>query len=541
MATTHGNEEHRWSMHRRKFLSAAALGGVGLAGGALVGCGDDDDDATGGPPGTSTSTSASGSPSGPKRGGIVYGQGYQGQTLSPNSSALRPPELAAIFDSLTRLTNDGVLEPSLAESWELDPNDNKKWVFHLRDTEWSDGKPFTAEDVKFTFDYIRDPNNKSAWISRAGTIEDVEVLDARTVVVKCTGDGDPIFPKRAFELFIQPKHYVGDPNFGDAAQATKPIGTGAFVLDSYSAGSLIRLKANPSSWRGTLGVDAVEIRVLLDNQTRLAAFEAREVDMIDIVPLPDLERVRGMSGAEIKREPTVGYNGWDLGYFDPPTADPRVRLAINHAVDMQTIADTVFFGLPKVMTQAVTEDTFGYNPAIKGYAYDPELARQLLREAGFADGFTVQMAFRGDSGVQSRPFALATASYLEEVGIRTELIPLEVNVWRSRIYGQEKAEPIMQNTWVSGPARDASVALQWFLSDNPRKAYNRPDFDEAYKAAVGTFDEAERLAQFHKCLEIFYEDPPNNWGVENVSANGFWTNKIKEYDNSEFLDTIVLA
>src|SRR5690606_18720489 len=97
----------------------------------------------------------------------------------------------------------------------------------------------------------------------------------------------------------------------------------------------------------------------------------------DIVPLPDLERVRGMSGAELKREPTVGYNGWDLGYFEAPTQDRRVRLAINHAVDMQAIADTVFFGLPKVMTQAVTEDTFGYNPAITGYAYDPGLAREL--------------------------------------------------------------------------------------------------------------------------------------------------------------------
>ena len=526
---------HHERLTRRRLLGSATLGSIGLVAAALIGCGGEEKEES------KNEGGAAGQPA-VKRGSIVYGANYPGQSLSPNAAVVSGlPEFQGIFDALTRMNSKAELEPGLATSWELDPKDKRKWIFRLRDAAWQDGKPFRAEDVKFTFDYVVDSNNKSAVITRAGTVDSVQVIDNKTVAITAKGAGDPILPKRVTEVLIQPKHYIGDPAFGDQAQATKPIGTGAYLLDEYARGSRIKLKLNPTSWRGTQGVDAADIRLVTDNQTRLAAFESADLDLITSVPLPDIDRVRAQKNVTVTRGIPSGYTGWDLEYFDPPVSDKRVRLAINYAVDMAQIAKTVFFGLPKVMTQAVTETTFGYNPNIKGYKFDPDQARSLLKQAGYGDGIKVKMGFRSGHGVQSSEFAQAMADYLKDVGIRTELIPLEINVWRDRIYGRTKKEPIMNNTWVSGAYREASVALQWFLSTDQGKAYNRKDFDEAYQAAVEEFDEEKRKQFYWKCLAIFYEDPPDNWGVEGVGASAYRADKIKAFDDLSVLDTMILA
>ena len=531
--TSFRNHLDRSRLSRRRLLGGAAVGGASLAA-AVIGCGGGEKEEAGAKP-------EGGGAAAVKHGSINYGTGSTGQSLSPNAAVVSGnPEFQGIFDALTRLNGKGELEPSLATKWEPDPKDKRRWVFYLRDAEWSDGKPFTAEDVKFTFDYIADSKTKSAVITRVSSVDAVEIVDKKTVAIINKSTGDPIMPRRSTEILIQPKHYIGDPAFGDQAQATKPIGTGAYLVDEYARDSRIKLKLNPNSWRGTKGVDAANILVLRDNQTRLAAFESADLDIAG-VPLPDIDRVRAQKNVTVTRGIPLGYNGWDLEYFDPPVSDVRVRLAINHAVDMDQIAKTVFFGLPKPMTQALTESTFGYNPNIKGYKFDPDLARKLLKEAG-VDKLTFKMEYKSGHGTQSPEFAAATADYLKDVGLGTELIPLEINVWRDRLYGRAKRAPMMNNTWAATAVRDASFVFVWFLSNDPSDHYDRKDFDDLYNAAVQEFDEEKRKQLWWKIGDMFYDDPPNNWGVEGASGgSAHRTDKIKEFDEANFLNTFVLA
>jgi peptide/nickel transport system substrate-binding protein len=484
-----------------------------------------------------------------KHGSLTAGfsNGSVGQTLSPNSTALWATEFYALYDQLVRLEPSGQptpkLAPALATSWEnASPT---RWIFHLRtDAKWSDGQTVTANDVKFTYDYIKDPANKSAIIGRVGTVDTVEAIDAATVAIN-TKTPDPLIPRYAFFIHIMPQHYLGDPKYGDQAMATKPIGSGAYAIDSYSQGSLIKLKKNPYSWRGTRGVDAVEVRIIPEDTTRVAALQTGEVDLIDQVPLNLLGQLSQMKDRKTFFPPPTGYAGWDVEYFDPPYNDKRVRLAFAHAIDYDAIAKTIFFGVPKVMQgQMLSSPTFGFNPNLKPYSYDPKMAKQLLQAAGVQEGFKTRMEFRPDV-FQLQAFAEACAKYLQDLGIQTELVPIQINVWRDGLYGRRKRAPFMYDSWSSSAALEASIALQWMLSTNPGKFYNNADFDAAYQAAVSEFDDNKRLQDYWKATEIMNGDPPGLWIVEGAVSAAYRSDKIAVFNPigspPTYFDEIVLA
>ena len=160
---------------RRSFLKAGALGTFGLAAAAVIGCGDDDS--------SSSSPASSSTPQAAKATHLTFGKGSLGETMNPNLASRRSVEWAACYENVctTYQGPDGpYLKPYLATSWEVDPKDSS-WVFNLRDSEWSDGKKVTADDVGFTIQYAANPDNKSRLISRVNTFESYEVIDEKTV------------------------------------------------------------------------------------------------------------------------------------------------------------------------------------------------------------------------------------------------------------------------------------------------------------------------------------------------------------------------
>jgi peptide/nickel transport system substrate-binding protein len=525
MAQTIDGERSYWSrrLSRRQIVRGAAVSGGFLATAALVGCGKSNSSkpATG---------SASGSSSAAiKHGAIVGGFSGFGQTLSPNSSALWASEYYALYDQLVRLEpgSNGqapTLAPSLALSWDLAKP--TQWVFKLRDgVQWSDGQPFTADDVKFTYDYIRDPANKSAIIGRASTVASVDVIDPKTVAINTTAI-DPLLPRNSWFVHILPKHYVGDPKFGDTALGTKPVGTGAYIVDTYSQGSEIKLKKNPNSWRGTQGVDSIDMRIISEATTRVAAFQSGEVDMIDSVPYNNVQQVAAISHAKTISLPSTGYYGWDVEYFDAPWNDKRVRLALAQAVDYDAIIKTVFFGVPKSMQgQMLSRPTFGFNPNIQSYKYDPTAAKQMLSAAGVASGTKLQIEFKPTDS-QGQQFAEACASYFKDVGFAPNLVPIDVNVWRDGLYGRRKRATLMVDSWSSSAALEASIAFQWMLSNNPGKFYNNASFDAAYNAAVSEPDDNKRTQDYQKAGQLLHDDPPGLWIVEQVGVMAYRDDKI---------------
>ena len=211
------------SIRRRTFLRGAALGGVGLATAAVIGCDDDDDDdddaastappAAGGSTGGSTGSSSSGGSSTPAEPAktVHLSNGASGgpPSLDPSSTAAADDIFWGIYDAPTRLDRDFNVIPHLASSWEVNPADELEWIFHLNEAEWSDGTKFSAADVAFSHDYYGNPDNGSRLISRVGTVAASRVIDDMTVGIK-TKALDPILPRREMFVLTIPKHIFED-------------------------------------------------------------------------------------------------------------------------------------------------------------------------------------------------------------------------------------------------------------------------------------------------------------------------------------------
>ena len=306
---------------RRAFLRGSALGGVGLATAAVIGCGDDDDDEVAAPaattpaPAAATPTAAA-TPEPAKEITIRWAGSNPIPTMSPNSTAASESEFHSIYDGLTRQVpqpgGGAEIEPGLAESWES-TDSGATWVFKLREAEWSDGTPFTAEDVKWVHDFYKDPESQSRLISRVGTYTGSRVLDDRTIEIST--DSDPIFPKREGIVFTLPKHIFTDASIDpEAFMGATPVGTGAYVAENFQQGQKVTLVKSPSGYRAgdIQGVTMVDFNWIGETSTRMAALEGGDIDFALQVPTIDADRVRSFSNMVVVNAPPTTNQAWGL-------------------------------------------------------------------------------------------------------------------------------------------------------------------------------------------------------------------------------------
>jgi peptide/nickel transport system substrate-binding protein len=478
----------------------------------VIGCDDDDDDDD-----DSASTAPS-APSAPEK-TISFTESRRNKppSMDVNSTALAPAEFFAVYDPLTRLEetpNGTTPKPALAESWETDAN--KNWVFHLREAEWSDGTPFTAEDVKFTFEYYSDAENGSRLISRVNTVETTTALDGRTVQVSNKGGVDPIMPRRAALPFILPKHIYTDASIDvKEFMAATPVGTGSYAVSNFTADSFVEFEASANSWRGNRGVTAGSTIWIEEATTQLAAFETGDVHMLTGIPSPEVDRVRGFNGVSLAAANALGAQHWDFSNRRSeghPLLDKRARQALALAIDSKSIAEVVYQGLADEAHGQITHKaSFGYDPTLKPNPFDPDQARQLLKDAGFSSGFDVQMDSRMDG--DTKPMVEATAGFWDEIGINTSIVPLEINVWRDRLYGREgKKWPGAFNAGWVAYLYDAGFLYDWYEgaggayriwdADDPTQL----QFDEFYRAALVELDDAKRAGFYNDIAKLFSLD-----------------------------------
>jgi len=504
-----GIENINKNVTRRGFLRGAALGGVGLATAAVIGCdGDDDaDDASSAVPAAAVKPVKSGK--------MIPAVVNPGNTLDPNSTAGSVQEFHAIYDTLTRLdpvTNSIV--PSFAESFEPENGDPAHWIFKIRDAEFSDGVKITAEDVKFSYEYYKDVDNKSSLRSRVGTVDTVDVIDPLTVRVNTSGP-DPILPRRQHLVFMLPKHIFEDTSKGKEFQAEQAVGSGAYVPGAYKPGAEIPLLASASSWRGTKGLDDVQLLVIKEQTTRISALQTGDIDMTTGLPAAELDRIDGFDNIVLGRNPSTQWRGWSMEYFDEPTSDVRVRLALSHALELDSVIDEIYFGRAiKMDGQPLTPNTFGYNPDLKPFAYDPDLSRQLLKDAGLPDGFKTTLTTRSEGNPELASMALAAADNISEIGVDVSNRKIETAAWRDGIYGRAKRTPhIYHMPFSAFVLADASFAYSWIRKDAPSAYYDNPKFEEPFVEGLTTVDNDAREALYQKATFELNADPVALWAV----------------------------
>ena len=329
-----------------------------------------------------------------------------------------------LYDPLVDYDADLSKKPGLAESWKV-LDDGVTWEFKLRQgVKFSNGNDFNADDVVFSFERIlNDPTlEMGVYLMR---LQEVKKVDDYTVQL-VTKIPYPVFAGSLVHIMMLDKETCE--GLSSEEISANPVGTGRYRLVEHVKESYIKLVRNDEYWGELPDAETVEFRVIANAATRTTALINGEVDFISNIPVMDVDRLKDASNVQVITNPSLScsYMGFDLlnehgsaGTDDPnPLLNVKVRQAIYHAIDVQTIVDTVMNGYATVANSYMPSICVGYNADAERPAYDPELAKQLLAEAGYPDGFYLRIDARSDSDVNADQVSQAIASYLEKVGIK---------------------------------------------------------------------------------------------------------------------------
>jgi len=443
---------------------------------------------------------------------LVIGVSVLPRTLEPwfdTSVSTARPVYTHIFDTLT-VIREGALRPRLAVSWEA--LDDHTWQFKLRqDVLWHNGDEFTARDVKYSLDYVRDPANAAPWSGRIAVIEQVKIVDDYTVNI-IAKDPRPLLPQGLTMIDIVPFGYYDDPKF---SPSDHPIGTGAYRFVRWTPDDFLTLEANPEYWGSEPTIPVITYRQMPEAATRIIALETGGIDIAVAVP-PELasrleEEGFTVDWASIGQSFTITLSYIRAGPTSP-LIDKRVRQALNYAIDKEAIVEWILGGYGRVLDGQLTGPAnYGYIPDLEPYPYDPEKARELLARAGFPDGFTIKFDACVARNLKDKEIAEAIVGMLAKVGITVELNILESAVYLEKYYASIIG-PMWDIAWSSAPEWSATLPLTWFqcpahLTPCDYHMCNA-DFDDLYVEAMSEFDETKRLSLLHELQALFREEAP---------------------------------
>ena len=433
-----------------------------------------------------------------------------------------------IFDRLVdvEVGTDGnsKIVPSLAESWDIS-DDGLEYTFHLRQgVKFHNGNDFTAEDVAYTFhrmltveggvntefiDQIKGADELLA--GETDTLEGVEVVDDYTIKVtlkepfagflaSISSPGVSIYDSEATEA-------AGD-QFGMDPAMT--VGTGPFEFSSWSFNNQLVLTRNEDYWKGASGLPGVVIKIIPDTETQSMMFESGELDILDLDYAADsADRFTETYPDQIVQGPRVGIVYFTMNFSKDPVQDVRVRKVVQMSIDRQAILDALYGGRGQVEQGIFPHGLIGFNPDQEEIKYDPEAAKALLAEAGYADGFDMEIA-ADSSASDTMTMALEIVSdQLAEVGIRAEIKNYDESTWLETRKSGELGS--FMSTW-SADYNDPDNFIYTFFGNEEKtriRSINYPDTEvmERVAKARTIVNEDERLAEY-KALEekIIHED-----------------------------------
>ncbi len=412
-------------LDRRAALKRASVLGLGAA--ALTGL----------PVGLGTARQAAAQEGG---GELIVGASQETVVFNPLLYANTGPDTlpeVLLFDSLLKITPEGEYVANLATEVPTRENggisdDGLTWTFKLRDdATWHDGEPFTARDVQFTWETVMNPD--VAVRSRTGhdKVESVETPDEYTVVMTLK---EPFAPFQALWTSgvtgVIPAHVLEGEDVNTAPFNTQsPIGTGPFKFVEHVGGDHLTVERNPDYHGGAPKLEQIIVKLVPEIPVLFTQFKTGEVDVVDYQGLqPD--RVEEALGLADRVVVSKGSNFVEFIYFNntlPQFQDKRVKQAIYHATDRQTVVDTIYYGLQNPTLTYLPPTHWAYNPDVKQYAYDLEAAKALLDEAGFVPGGDgvrakdgLRLAFRmsTSAGNQARESAqLVLQQAYKEIGV----------------------------------------------------------------------------------------------------------------------------
>jgi peptide/nickel transport system substrate-binding protein len=426
--------------------------------------------------------------------------------------------LKTMFNGLVRYSKKDLSpEPDLATSWSVSSN-GLEWTFKLRDAvKWHDGKPFTAADVKFTYDAIANPKVTSYLRSNLAGIAATEVVDALTVRFRLQEPIASLPELLGYLNFIVPKHVLEaqDLNKPEAIMRA-PVGTGPFRFKEQALGSHVVVTANPGYFLGKPHVDTIVFKVIPDVNTQVSQLLAGELDYAGLTPATSAP-VEGNPRVQLSTADPTMYLYLALWNKHPVFSDKRVRQAVAYAIDREAILKNVYRGTgAKVAVGPVYPMLKTYfNPKVKRYDHDLERARALLREAGWtpgADGVLQQggkkLSFEllVDRGNPTREqITIMIQQQLKAIGADPRLVMQEFAQVGSR--SQTGRFEALVHWWVTPPTPDVYSYFACNARSNKWGSCNA-ELDRLLKEGRATTDVRRRKAVYDTVQELIAEDVP---------------------------------
>lgn len=416
---------------------------------------------------------------------------------------------------------DSTLQPSpdLAVSWTTS-DDGRSYTFALRpNVRWHDGAPFTARDVKFTFDQVMDLSSGTRLRSDFAALDGVDVVDSLTVRFRLKSPFAPFLTLLGYNAGILPEHLLKGTRLGDAVtfNRQKPVGTGPFKVTSVTPGSRVELTRNEDWYGAKPAAEHLVFKVVPDINVQVAQLRAGELDLITIEPsnVGGLEKEAGIA---ISQVPVVQH--WYVGFNAESSlfAPVLVRRALGYAVNREAIIKGVLKGygdLPRGTIPLALRDYFDSTLAPVPYA--PDSARALLAQAGWQPGSDGKLrnaagqpfAFEllVDKGNPTREqSALAVQADLQQLGMQVSIRTMEfAALVRDHVLTHRFAANLI---WWTTPPDPDQYAFYATGQDNNNVRWHNPRADSLLAAGRATLDPRQRQAIYKEFQRLERDDPP---------------------------------
>ncbi|MFC4671560.1 ABC transporter substrate-binding protein [Seohaeicola nanhaiensis] len=487
------------------------------------------------------------------------------ESLDPHYSALGTHAEAAkhIFDTLVWADENLQIGPGLATEWK--PVDDDTWEFKLREgVKFHDGSDFTAEDVKFSIarpPIVTGPTTTAIYVRR---VKEVEIVDPHTIHIHTDGPA-PSLPYDFVRLFIVSHTAAADYSTPETApegfnSGKAAIGTGPFKLVSWEPKGDLMLERFDEYWGGPAAWEKVIRKEMPNDSSRLAALKAGQVDLVNDVSSADYLQLKNDPSIDtflgdgiyimnmlLDQRPDVmpGVRAKDGSPLPTnPLTDIRVRQAFDKAIDRETMVEIVLEGLGKPADQGMPPGFFGYSDKVEKPVYDPEGAKALLAEAGYPDGFEMDLYCTSDRLPGDAAICQGLGQMLSVIGMK-----VNVNATSRTVYfpAQSRGEySVSMNGWgtLTGEAT-YTLGGQMHTPDKEkglggfnRISYSNPDLDKLIEEGMVELDEGKRREILEKAMEMAAADKVL---IPIVQLQSVWAAKAGELDFTPRTDGDTLA
>jgi peptide/nickel transport system substrate-binding protein len=443
--------------------------------------------------------------------------GSEPTDLNPIANNAMMYDIIKSFSGLVKSDNNLEATADLAKIWEQP--DKNTYVFHLKDgVKWHDGKELTSDDVKFTYDLLRNGKYVSIFplSSQYEVITNIETPDKSSIKFTVKDPAVPFFER--FALPILPKHLLEGEDLTKTEFWQKPVGSGPYVFDHWNKGEELVFTANKDYYDGVPKIKTLKFVIVPDESGRINLLKSGEVQAIKIGP-KSATALKNEAGITVLSTPSSNWYSLDLPYIIPQFKDKAVHQAIGLAINKQGILDSIYVGQGQIAYGPYRSESWVYNPDIVT-AQDTEKAKKILTDAGWkagSDGIMEKDGVKLEfdllyvvSALERKDIALSVVPDLEKIGIRANPVALAnwnemtAEKWHNNAAVMAQGSPLDpdNNVYMIYHSKFINVGT------NNLASYSSPEADKLIEQGRTTADKSQRKQIYLQLQNILAEDQP---------------------------------